>query len=293
MNRVLKLVHAEYAYERNIYGRGVHVAVLDTGAFAHAAFEDRIISFQDYVYALPQMYDDNGHGTHVTGIIGGHLPQARFQGVAPGCLFHIYKVLNAGGNGKIRSVIMAIDDIVKNNQKNKIKIINISVGMAESTEKTDQNKLLDIVDYAWSKGIVVVAAAGNNGPGENTVTYPGIAKKIITVGSIDDRNAGSRLGLKKGYSGTGPTKECIIKPEILAPGTNIRSCGIQSQNGMAMKSGTSMAAPVVTGMIALLLERYPDLTPTEVKLKLYKAIVEIKGNPNCWGFLYVDRMLNA
>ena len=291
MNRVLKLIHAEYAYERNILGQKIHVAILDTGAYAHTAFKDRVVDFQDYVYGMPNMYDDNGHGTHVTGIVGGRLPKANFCGVAPECRFHIYKVLNANGNGKIRSVVLAVEDIVKYQKQNQIRIINISVGMANAEETKEQKRLLEVLDYAWSQGIVVVAAAGNNGPGKNTVTYPGSAKKIITVGSADDRGIGLGAGLRRGYSGVGPTSECIVKPEILVPGTNIRSCGIQTPESMAIKSGTSMAAPVVSGMIALLLSRYPDLTPAQVKRRLFDAVVEVRGNPNCWGFLMADRLL--
>lgn len=293
MNRVLKIIHEEYALERRIRGGDVHVAILDTGIFPHAALKSRIVSFHDYISQVPEAYDDNGHGTHIAGIIGGWLPKANFQGVAPECLFHIYKVLNAGGNGKIRSVILAVEDIIRNMAVNKIRLINISVGMAGTPGSPDQKALLEIVNYAWSKGIVVVAAAGNNGPGENTVTYPGIARKIITVGSSDDRFQKNRFGLKRGYSGTGPTDECIVKPEVLAPGTNIRSCGIQSPFAMSVKSGTSMAAPVVTGMLALLLSVAPELTPAQVKMIIYKAVVEARDNPNCWGYLYVDRLLQA
>ena len=293
MNRVLKLIHEEYALERKIRGQNVHVAILDTGAFPHAALEGRIVSFHDQLSGIPEPYDDNGHGTHIAGIIGGWLPRNNFQGVAPECLFHIYKVLNANGNGKVRSVIRAVEDIIRNRMTNRIRLINISVGMPGGPVCAEQKALLEIVDYAWSKGIVVVAAAGNNGPGENTVTYPGIDRKIITVGSSDDRFSKNRFGLKKGYSGTGPTEECIVKPEVLAPGTNIRSCGIQSPFAMSVKSGTSMAAPVVTGMLALLLSVAPDLTPAQVKMKVYEAVVEAKDNPNCWGYLYVDRLLQA
>ncbi len=293
MNRVLRLIHGEYALERNIRGQNVHVAILDTGIYPHSAFDGRIVSFHDHVAGISRPYDDNGHGTHIAGIIGGWLPKFNFQGVAPECLFHIYKVLDANGNGRIRSVIRAVEEIVRNLAVNQIRLINISVGMAGDPASSDQKALLDIVNYAWSKGIVVVAAAGNNGPGINMVTYPGIARKIITVGSSDDRFLKNRLGLKRGYSGTGPTNECIVKPEVLAPGTNIRSCGVQSPYGMCVKSGTSMAAPVVTGMLALLLSVAPDLTPAQVKMKIFEAVVEAKDNPNCWGYLYVDRLLQA
>ena len=293
MNRVLKLVHASYAYERGQFGQQVPVAVLDTGVYPHAALKNRIASFHDFVNEKSEMYDDNGHGTHISGIIGGYLPNYRFQGIAPGCLLHIYKVLNTSGNGQIDTLTAAIRDILENRRENQVKIINISVGMTDGINQSQQDKLLDIVNEAWKAGIVVVAAAGNNGPGENTVTCPGIAKKIITVGSVDDNNPGAGRGLKRGYSGRGPTAECVVKPEILAPGTGIRSCGIRNPYAFSVKSGTSMAAPVVTGMLALLLGKYPDMTPNEVKMCLFDACVPIKGNTNCWGYLYIDRLFHV
>lgn len=293
MNRVLKLIHASYAYDRGQFGQQVPIAVLDTGVYPHAALKSQIASFHDFVNGKSEMYDDNGHGTHISGIIGGYLPNYQFHGIAPGCLLHIYKVLNTSGNGKIETLTAAIRDILANRRENRIKIINISVGMTEGINQSQQDKLLDIVNEAWKAGIVVVAAAGNNGPGENTVTCPGIAKKIITVGSVDDENPGGRRGLKRGYSGRGPTTECIVKPEILAPGTGIRSCGIRTPYAFSVKGGTSMAAPVVTGMLALLLGKYPNMTPNEVKMCLFDACMPIKGNPNCWGYLYMDRLFHA
>lgn len=291
MNRVIKLIRGEAAYRQGITGEGIHVAVLDTGAFPHFAIKDRIVFFKDYQSNKTSPYDDSGHGTHILGIIGGNLMRYGFHGVAPGCRFHVYKILNKNGNGKIQVLTDAIWDIIAMCKTQKIHIINISIGVAEHLASEEYKKLNHAIDEAWKRGIVIVAAAGNNGPGENTVTLPGINKRVITVGCSDDRSKGVIGGLKKGYSGSGPTSDCVVKPEVLVPGTNIRSCGIQSPYGFSIKSGTSMAAPVVTGMLALLLEKYPNLTPDEVKLKIYHAVTKLKDNDNCWGYLYVDDLL--
>lgn len=291
MNRVIKLIHGEAAYRQGIIGEGIHIAVLDTGAFPHFAIKDRILTFKDYQHKKATPYDDNGHGTHILGIIGGNLMKHGFHGVAPGCRFHVYKILNENGNGKIQVLTDAIWDIIARCKTQRIHIINISIGVAEHLASEEYQKLNHAIDEAWKRGIIIVAAAGNNGPGENTVTLPGVNKRVITVGCSDDRSKGMIGGLKKGYSGAGPTRECVVKPEILVPGTNIRSCGIQSPNAFTLKSGTSMAAPVVSGMLALLLEKYPDLTPDEVKLKIFRSVTKIKNNDNCWGYLYVDDLL--
>ena len=291
MNRVIKLIHGEAAYRQHITGKKIPVAVLDTGAYPHVSIRDRIMSFSDYQNHRTTPYDDNGHGTHILGIIGGNMIQQGFQGVAPDCLFHVYKILNQNGNGKIQILTRAIWDIIASLSTTKIRIINISIGVAEKQVNEDYLMLNHAIDEAWKRGVVVVAAAGNNGPGENTVTLPGVNKRVITVGCSDDSGKGFLGGLKKGYSGTGPTSACVVKPEVLVPGTNIRSCGIQSPYAFSIKSGTSMAAPVVTGMIALLLQKYPEMTPDDVKLKIYHSVTKIRGNDNCWGTLFVDDLL--
>ena len=147
------------------------------------------------------------------------------------------------------------------------------------------------MEKAWNHGIVVIAAAGNNGPGKNSVTVPGQCKSIITVGSIDDYAKHGR-GLKSGYSGRGPTECCVVKPEILAPGTAIKSCSARG-NGYEVKSGTSMSAPVIAGAVALLLQRHPNLTPAQVKLRLYERTVRIAEakERGYWGVVYLDRLL--
>lgn len=291
MNRVLKIIHASYAYERGIYGSGIPVAILDTGVYPHQAVRDRILSFHDFVGEQKKCYDNNGHGTHISGIVGGYLPAQQFQGVAPGCVFHIYKVLNAMGNGKIDVLIAALRQILEEQPKNQIRVMNISVGMTQNPGQSQQQRLIEVIDAVWQAGIIVVAAAGNNGPGENTITCPGIAKKIITVGSADDQKTMLGHGLKRGYSGRGPTRDCIVKPEILAPGTGIRSCGNMGTRSFSIKSGTSMAAPVVTGMLALLLEKYPELTPNQVKRHLYDTCIPAPEELGCWGYLSVPKLL--
>lgn len=290
MERILNMIHASYAYQRGLSGRGIGVAVLDTGISLHQDFAERVAGFHDYVNKLDDAYDDNGHGTHISGIIGAK-NSSLSHGVAPECRLFGFKVLDRNGNGRIEDTCKAVEDIIRINQRERdmIRIINISVGMTDSVQQNMQKKLLNTVETAWDSGIVVIAAAGNNGPGENTVTSPGISKKVITVGSLDDgwKSSGGR-----GYSGRGPTDECVIKPEILMPGTNILSCA-NRKSGYVRKSGTSMAVPVLSGIIALLLDAYPSLTPNEVKMRLFYAAERtvLTDNRKCWGTVTLDRLI--
>lgn len=295
MERILNFIHASEAYRQGIFGQGIGVAVLDTGIYPHRDLQGRIFLFSDYVQGKTSPYDDNGHGTHICGIIGGNSQGAQ-HGVAPGCRFYGFKVLDKRGNGKIEDTCRAVEEILRmNEQKNHpIHIINISVGMMEAVQPLLQKRLLETVEKAWDKGIVVLAAAGNNGPGENTVTSPGISKKIITVGSLDDGAKDLSGSRGSGYSGRGPTAACVVKPEILMPGTNILSCANRG-SGYVRKSGTSMAVPVLTGIIALLLCKYPSMTPNEVKMRLFYAASkkELKPDQKSWGTITLDNLLHV
>lgn len=293
MNQVRQKLRAEYAHAKGITGRGVTVAVMDTGITGHPDFDDRILGFSDYIQGRGSIYDDNSHGTHVAGIIGGsgRMSHGLYKGMAPECNLVVMKVLDRKGNGNTGQVLKALDDVIAGRDRYHIRILNISVGMLPSADETEKRNLMEAVERVWRAGIVVVAAAGNNGPKKNSVTIPGQCKSIITVGSIDDYVRRGKEG-KNGYSGRGPTECCVVKPEILAPGTAIRSCSGRG-SGYEMKSGTSMSAPVISGAIALLLQKYPEMTPAQVKLRLYERAVELKeaGERDYWGVVYLNRLL--
>ncbi len=299
MDRVKRIVQIERTRKAGRKGKGIAIAMMDTGIYPHPDFEKRITGFVDFCQGRIAAYDDNGHGTHISGIAAGSGGQAvlyhnrDLSGIAPESDILMMKVLDAKGNGSTDHVLAAIDWIVKKKEEFKIRILNISVGMLPNAGASEQRMLLEAVEDLWDRGIVVVAAAGNNGPREQSITIPGISRKIITVGSSDDEGGiVKQKGLERGYSGKGPTGCCIVKPEILAPGTNVMSCK-NSGKGYVVKSGTSMAAPVVSGAIALLLEKEPALTPQQVKLRLYESVYP-KGEEigrKSWGVLHVDNLL--
>lgn len=302
MNRVKKIIHTDYAYKIGLGGKNITVVVMDTGIAPHADFGNRILMFQDFYDGRVGIYDDNGHGTHVSGIIAGDGRTARrmmggvdYSGMAPEANLIMLKVLDSKGNGNTPKVLQAIDWIIKNKNVYNIRLLNISVGMLPSAGTKEQQELLEAVDDVWNRGIMVVAAAGNNGPKGNTVTIPGISRKILTVGSCDDvqPEAGEKR-LKSGYSSNGPTACCIVKPEILAPGTGITSCSADGKN-YQVKSGTSMAAPVVTGALALAYEKYPYLKPAEMKLRLYERAYPRGAHigKKSWGIIHVDNLVRG
>lgn len=295
MNHIKEAVHARLVYQLGYTGKNITIAILDTGISPHPDLIHRQIVFCDFVHGREDMYDDNGHGTHVAGIIcgDGAASGQRLTGIAPRANLVVLKVLDRNGNGETEDVIAAIEWLKHNYAKYQIKLLNFSVGFLPNSDVTEQKKLLDAIEELWDMGMMVVAAAGNNGPRPTSITVPGISRKILTIGASDDGVkgiAGSQI--QNNYSGKGPTNCCIVKPEILAPGTKILSCD-NKKNGYVYKSGTSMSAPIVCGALALGMERYPDVSPEEWKLRLYETAWP-RGemiHKKCWGILNVDKLI--
>lgn len=297
MDQAKKWIHCDDAYRLGLTGKGVGVAVLDTGIYPHRDFDNRITVFNDIIKRKPLTYDDNGHGTHISGIIGGSglASDGRYQGVAPKCHIISVKVLDHKGNGYASDVLSGLKWIEKHKDECGIRIVNISVGSFTRKGMSEDSALVKGVNAAWDAGLIVVVAAGNNGPGRYTITTPGISRKVITVGCSDDYKevdvAGSRM---IDYSGRGPTGACICKPDIVAPGSGIVSCA-NRQGGYTVKSGTSMSTPIVSGAIALLLEKYPHMTNKDVKLYLWEKAVDLglPRNQQGWGLLDVRNLVGT
>jgi serine protease AprX len=256
----LETIHAYAAHQAGIFGQGIGIAVLDTGVYPHPDLclgEGRIAAFRDFVSHRPYPYDDADHGTHVCGILAseGRDSLGRYFGIAPASRIIMAKILDHRGNGKIPSALAAFQWILQMKNQYHIRIVNISVGMPVDSPTDEFSPFMTAVNELWDAGLIVVAAAGNNGPKQKTITAPGISRKIITVGSCDL------------YSGRGPTVNCIKKPDITAPGNDIYSCHNQRREYIS-KSGTSMSTPMVSGALALLLSISPSLSNKEVKLRL-------------------------
>lgn len=284
--------------KRDYLGGGICAAILDTGIAGHPDLRDRIADFRDFTGGGSVHRDDSGHGTHVAGILAGDgkVSGGVYAGMAPEAELLIGKVLDREGNGNVGDVLGGIDWILKNKEKSRVRIVNISVGTQPDLAWEQKQRFLEAVEELWDQGLVVVVSAGNYGPGEGTVAVPGNSRKVITVGVPDTEvRTSSRRKNNINYSGRGPTGACIVKPDVFAPGTGIISCnaryGHPGEHPYIMKTGTSMAAPVVSGAIACLLSKYPDMTNVEVKLKLRSSCVKCPGTGAGWGLLNVEKLL--
>jgi subtilisin family serine protease len=252
---------------RTVTGRGVTVAVLDTGidhthpdlggcigAGCKVAGGYNFVEGEDATNSM----DQNGHGTHVAGIIAA---KGVLTGVAPDVTLYAYKVLSDLGSGNDSGIIAALEKAVDPDgdplTDDQIDIVNMSLGGAN----TPDSPVSEAANNAMVAGVIVVVAAGNRGSSYSTIDSPGNAEQVLTVGASDNS------GTIADFSSRGPVEgKVYIKPELMAPGVQINST--KAGGDYVRFSGTSMAAPHVAGGAALLRQLYPDLIAAELKTLL-------------------------
>ncbi|NGZ75316.1 S8 family serine peptidase [Saccharibacillus alkalitolerans] len=255
---------APSAWTSGYTGKGVKVAVIDTGIAAH---EDLAIAGGASVVSYTSSYsDDNGHGTHVAGIIGALNNGIGTVGIAPDASLYAVKALDQNGSGYLSDVVAGIDWSITN----QMNIVNLSLGAT-----SDSFSLKQVVDKAYAQGILVVAAAGNNGTADgsgDTVNYPARYDSAIAVAAVDSADQ------RGSFSATGSAIEAA------APGVNVLSTYLGNQ--YVKMSGTSMAAPYVAGDLALLKQAYPSLTHVELRAKLAGGVIDLgaAGRDNWFGY---------
>jgi serine protease AprX len=276
-------------------GRGIGIAIIDSGitSWHDDLGAERVVHFADFVTYQPSAFDDYGHGTHVAGIIAGsgYDSNGARRGIAPGASLVALKALDGEGAGFISNVIAALDYAVEQRARFNIRVINLSVA-AGVFESYNTDPLTLAAKRAVDAGIVVVTAAGNFGLNDKGqvqhggITAPGNAPWVLTVGAASHNGTAVRKDdTIAPFSSRGPTHiDRATKPDLVAPGVGIESLSDRSSLLFATHvnarlwgtvdtaaepylslSGTSMAAPVVTGTIALMLEANPALTPNLVK----------------------------
>ena len=281
-------MEAHFPHEQGYKGEGITVAVIDTGVAPHYDLTrpvNRIIGFKDFINNKTSPYDDNGHGTHVAGIIAGngYSSRGKYAGIAPEANILCIKALNNRGSGNMSDIIAAIEYAVKTKDEYNTKILNLSFG-SPANNSYQKDPLCKAVKEAKNAGLIVVAAAGNSGPEPRTIVSPGISPDVITVGAIDDKRTidPSDDEIAR-FSSRGPTNEGLTKPDLVAPGVNINSLSHIEEDGYISMSGTSMATPLISGTVALLLNKYGDLSPDQVKEKLINACIDLKDSKNNQG----------
>jgi serine protease AprX len=285
-------------------GAGVTVAVLDTGVNPfHRDLDGKV--FPVFVNPKATGYlDELGHGTHVTGIINGRDDYDQYVGIAPNARVISVKIADDRGAALESDMLRGMQWVYENHARYNIRVVNLS--LAAATAQSYKSSPIDAaVERLWQAGVTVVASAGNRGNVKGASWYaPGNDPFAITVGCLDDNQT-----LKSdddsvcSFGSRGKTQDGIAKPDIVAPGRKIVAPLAAAGAELAIKypdrvtpdgkhirlSGTSMAAPVATGAIALMLQKYPNLKPNQIKWVLMDTARSYKGQPDKAGLLDIAK----
>lgn len=295
MDRVREQLHMNEVYKMGLTGRNVTVCVLDTGNFPHVDFEDRLVDFVDFTKGeRGSFYDDSGHGTHVCGILAGsgRAGGGKYQGIAPKAEIIAGKILDNRGKGNLEDLFSSLEWILKNKNRYRIRIVNISIGIPEKSdfvENMEKRKLLrNYMEKLYLEDILVVTAAGNFGPARNSLSILGESTRTICVGCHDGNISFPRRKRCENYSGRGPSVFSLRKPDVVAPGTEIISCSNKNAFGYVKKSGTSMACPIVSGLAALLIEKYPYISVDKLMNRLRRGTLDLGEAWTKQGYGMVD-----
>ncbi|HET7481849.1 MAG TPA: S8 family peptidase [Actinomycetota bacterium] len=285
--RVQKIVRSDQLWAQGTTGRGVGVALLDTGIYAHPDLAGRIRACVDLSAEAgteAECNDTFGHGTFMAGLIAGNgaASGGKWKGSAPEASLVSVKVAGFDGSTDVSNVLAGIQWVVSHKDAYNIRVLNLSLG-SDSTQTYALAPLNYAVEKAWKAGIVVVVAAGNDGPDNRTVLKPADDPYVITVGAADDLGTiaigDDRVPV---FSGRGPTSSNgVPKPDVVSPGVHtvsLRAPGsaIDQQFGATATvaghyfrgTGTSMATATVSGIVAQILQANPSLDPNQVKYRL-------------------------
>lgn len=230
----IAMVNAPFYWQQGYKGKGIKIAVIDTGCIKHPNLPN-IIGGKNFTdEGIDSDYTDyNSHGTHCAGVIGGN---GNILGIAPESSLLILKVLKKDGNGNAMSVINAINYAVEQ----KVDVISMSLGLNQMIPELHQ-----AVKNAVANNIAVVCASGNNGddnPNTNEVNYPAGYEEVISVGAIDMTRKNAK------FTNSNQWVDCV------APGVGVVSTC--TNNAYCSMDGTSMATPHVAGVVALIIEKF-------------------------------------
>jgi subtilisin family serine protease len=293
------VVGASDLHLHGVTGKGVTVAVLDSGLWEHEALvqdtsgKRRVIARYNAITNSTGevVFDESGHGTHMTSVIAhsgivSHLgePTGTFKGIAPDINLIAVKAFDVEGQGGLMDIVRGVQWVVDNRETYDIRVLNLSFA-ARPRWPYWLDPVNQAIIRAWDNGIVVVAAAGNEGPEPMSIGSPGNLPYIITVGAVTDSWTSETRDddYIPDFSSRGPTPDAHIKPDIVAPGghiTGITRPGssltqehpeYMLRTGEFVMTGSSQASALVSGIVALLLQLEPDLSPDDVKCKLISS----------------------
>lgn len=299
-----RLIGADVANQKGFTGRGVKVAVLDTGAsYVHEQLRGKVEGYSAYPGHTP--VDVNGHGTWCAACIAGRRgidevlsrlsgKQVVCEGMAPDASLLTVKVLDyVVGAGSDSAIIKGLEIALTHGSK----VVSMSLGGAEKAEREEDDPYYSVFNRVVEAGVIPVVAAGNEGPRPGTVCTPGALTAVLTVGALDPIGGGVAR-----YSSRGPTPWGSVKPDVVAPGGGYPDRGIDSAitglldragDGILSRyspiQGTSMATPHVSGLLACAAQMYRGVLGRELTVDEVKRMMEQLGHPKTnddgWGLI--------
>jgi serine protease AprX len=286
-------VSADKAWAEGWLGKGIGIAVVDSGITQKAELAPRVVVNAKFSSATNGAADAYGHGTHIAGIIGadGSAPGEGYFGIAPQVSLINVKVSGDSGTASTSDVVRGLQWVLQNKKKYNIRVVNLSLN-SSFMQSYHQDPLDAAVEILWFNRIVVVVSAGSEGV--NPLYPPANDPFVITVGATDEHGT-PVLGddTIASFSSHGQTSDGFSKPDLVAPGVDIVSVLANSGTVLAKKhpdhivadakgnryfrmSGTSMASPMVAATVALMLEAQPSLNPDQVKKCLLATATPIE-----------------
>jgi len=295
---------------KTVTGRNINIGIIDTGVdYRHPAlggsaqgqvYNSKVTSGYDLYNDDDDPMDERGHGTHVAAIAAGN---GVLKGVAPGAKITAYKMFGSptASSPTGADIINALEAVSATRSdedpNNDISVVNLSVGINcfgfYDANCGPDDRVSEAVDNVTAEGAVVVVAAGNGGPNPATIRSPGTARSAITVGSVNKSKGISS------FSSRGPIangNEILVKPDVVAPGEDICSARFSGLSGVGScvnadyysNNGTSMAAPHVAGLVALIKQQNPNLTPLQIKDLIKSKAVSLGLDQNTQGSGIID-----
>lgn len=298
MDRVRRQLGLTKEYDYVGKNDGFTIAVLDSGVVLHPDLKDMIVAFRDFSgrngkdgkrHYYSEAYDDYGHGTHVCGILAGNgaLSGGKFRGIIPGARLVVGKILDSRGDGAAEDMIKGMRWILELKEKFNVRLLNLSIGISNSTKKEKQDKLREMLQKLSEAGILVICAAGNQGPAQETISFLGDGSLVVSVGCDDGEYFLGDPARCEYHSGRGRRNAILRKPDVVAPGTKITSCSSLyafRNHGYERRSGTSMATPIVTGCLGKVLQIDQNLSNRELKRLLTSTATDLHKPWNQQGY---------
>jgi len=291
-SQIPKQIGANELHKVGITGKGVTVAIIDSGLAQFAALQQNTAGQERNITVVDssgenasEFQDLNGHGTHVTSILADSssifdqygAPTGAHSGVAPDVDLVMIKAFNEQGKASYSSVLQSIEYAINNKDSLNIRVLNVAFSFP-ATSFYWEDPINQALMRAWDNGITVIAPAGNGNNKDKSIGVPGNNPYVITVGAMDDNSTpfDTSDDVVASFSSFGPTLEGFMKPEVLAPGANVKglvakNSRLADENKKTGISGTSQATAVTAGVVALMIQQDPSLTPDEIKCRLMSS----------------------